>query len=66
MDWKTTRDAAEEWDLTMRRVQVLCETDKVKGAVRFGRVWMIPKNAPKPSDGRAGNGRRKENKNERT
>ena len=36
----------------LRWVQKLCEEDRIKGAVRFSRVWMIPKEAEKPVDGR--------------
>lgn len=52
MEYITVREAAEKWDITERWVQKLCEENRVKGAVRFSRVWMIPKNAEKPSDGR--------------
>ena len=52
MDWMTTKDAAEQWDITMRRVQALCENNKVKGAVLLGRMWLIPIGTPKPIDGR--------------
>ena len=48
----TTMEAAEQWGITMRRVQVLCENGKVKGAVRMGRTWIIPRGTPKPIDGR--------------
>lgn len=48
----TTNEAAELWGITMRRVQVLCENGQVKGAVRMGRTWIIPKGTPKPLDGR--------------
>ncbi|MCL2153003.1 MAG: exonuclease domain-containing protein [Oscillospiraceae bacterium] len=39
----TTNEAAELWGITTRRVQVLCESGKVVGAVRMGRTWIIPK-----------------------
>lgn len=49
----TVREAAAKWDVTIRWVQKLCEEDRVKGSVRFSRVWMIPKGADKPVDGRS-------------
>ena len=52
MDWMTTQEAAEQWGLTMRRVQALCEANKVDGAVLLSRIWVIPKGTPKPIDGR--------------
>ena len=48
----TTTEAAELWGISMRRVQILCDNGKVKGAVRMGRTWIIPKGTSKPIDGR--------------
>lgn len=55
MDYMTVREASEKWNVTMRWVQKLCEEDRIKGAVRFSRVWMIPKDAEKPADSRRKN-----------
>lgn len=52
MDYMTVREAAEKWNITERWVQKLCEEDRIKGTMRFSRVWMIPKDAAKPTDGR--------------
>jgi hypothetical protein len=52
MDWITTKQAAEEWGITVRRVQALCENGKVKGATKLGDMWVIPVGARKPIDGR--------------
>ncbi|MDD3393397.1 MAG: helix-turn-helix domain-containing protein [Anaerotignum sp.] len=52
MDYMTAKEAAEKWEITPRRVQVLCAQDKIPGAVRFGVTWAIPKDAAKPKDGR--------------
>jgi len=51
-DWITPREAAEKWGITERRVQVLCANGKVKGVVRLKGGWLMPKDAPKPTDGR--------------
>ena len=48
----TTKEAAAQWGITTRRVQVLCEVGKVVGAVRMGRTWIIPRGTQKPIDGR--------------
>lgn len=45
-------EAAVKWGVTPRRVQALCASGKIKGAVRLGRDWMIPKETPRPVDGR--------------
>jgi len=51
-DYMTIADAAESWRLSVRQVQHLCRLGSVSGAVRFGRAWMIPKDAEKPLDRR--------------
>ena len=48
----TASEAAELWGISTRRVQILCDKGKVKGAVRMGRTWIIPRGTPKPIDGR--------------
>lgn len=52
MDLITVKAAAEKWGVTPRRVQILCSQGKIKGAVRFGRAWMIPCRAVLPSSAR--------------
>ena len=52
MEYLTTTEAAEKWNITRRRVNVLCGEGRVKGAIRKGRIWLIPKNSDKPTDGR--------------
>lgn len=50
MDYLTAKQAAEKWNISPRRVQVLCEQGQIKGAVRLGWAWAIPKDAEKPAD----------------
>ncbi|OJU08995.1 MAG: transposase [Clostridiales bacterium 43-6] len=52
MKYMTSKEAAEKWVITPRRVQVLCAQGKIPGTVRFGVTWAIPKDAVKPMDGR--------------
>lgn len=51
-EYMTVQEAAKQWELSERRVQKLCETDRIEGVVRLSRVWLIPKDASKPIDGR--------------
>ena len=51
-DYMTIAEASERWGISQRQVQHLCTLGSVEGAVKFGRAWMIPKNANKPVDGR--------------
>lgn len=51
-DYMTVQEAAKKWKLSERRVQKLCEGNRINGVVRLSRVWLIPKNAAKPADKR--------------
>ncbi|MCL2321027.1 MAG: putative DNA binding domain-containing protein [Oscillospiraceae bacterium] len=52
MDFMTTKEAAELWGITIRRVQNLCDNGQIKDAAKLGDIWIIPKDAQKPVDGR--------------
>ncbi len=52
-DYIKLKEAAQKWGVSERRVQALCGKNKIDGAVRMGRDWMIPRNAEKPIDGRS-------------
>jgi len=52
MQYITAAQAAEKWDLTVRRIQDLCRSQQIHGAVRWGRDWMIPADAHRPADRR--------------
>jgi type I restriction-modification system DNA methylase subunit len=45
-------DAATKFNISKRRVQLLCEQGRISGANMVGGVWLIPETAPKPVDGR--------------
>lgn len=49
MEYITVREAAEKWQVSHRRVQVLCSQGRIKGAYRFGKSWMIPVTAVLPN-----------------
>ena len=61
MEYLKICEAAKNWGLSERGVQALCARGKIEGAVRFGRSWMIPKDASTPSDGRTKSGKIREN-----
>jgi AraC-like DNA-binding protein len=52
MEYMTVKEAAEQWGVSVRRVQYLCVHEMIPGAVRFGNLWSIPKDADRPRDGR--------------
>ena len=48
----TVKEAAKLWDISERRVMILCKEGKIDGATKKGRSWVIPANAQKPADAR--------------
>ena len=52
MNYIKVSQAAEKWGLSARRVRILCQENKIDGVIRKGNLYMIPKNAQKPADGR--------------
>lgn len=48
----TVKEAAKLWDISERRVMILCKEGKIDGATKKGRYWVIPANAQKPADAR--------------
>lgn len=48
----TASQAAKRWNISQRRVQVLCSKGRIKGVFKLGDAWAIPENAEKPIDGR--------------
>lgn len=52
MDYISVKESAEKWGISVRRVQILCEENRIDGVLRMGRMWLIPKIATKPIDKR--------------
>lgn len=46
----TVQEAAEKWGITSRQVQILCKSNRIAGAARMSRIWIIPENAEKPTN----------------
>ena len=52
MDYMTLKEAGEKWGVTPRWINYYCSAGRIPGAVKMGTVWLIPKSAQKPKDGR--------------
>lgn len=48
----SVQQASDKWKISKRRIQKLCEENRIEGAVRFGHAWAIPKDTQKPADAR--------------
>lgn len=47
-------EAAERWNVSQRRIQILCNENRIKGAIKQSGVWLIPYGAKKPERIKAG------------
>ena len=52
MEYIKLAQAAEKWGISARRARILCAEGKIPGAIRKGKLYMVPENAQKPRDGR--------------
>lgn len=48
----SAKEAAEKWNISQRRVSILCSENRIHGAMMVGNMWIIPANAAKPIDKR--------------
>jgi len=54
MEFYTTKEIAEKWNVSSRRVTTLCNEGRVDGAVLKGNVWLIPSDTQKPVEHKRG------------
>ena len=52
MGYITAGQAAKKWEISQRRVQILCAENRIEGTFKLGEAWAIPENAEKPDDNR--------------
>lgn len=52
MKYMSVTEASIKWQISDRRIRVLCSEGRIEGAVKFGRNWSIPYDAVKPTDAR--------------
>jgi len=48
----SAKEAAEKWEISQRRVAILCSENRIDGAMMVGNMWIIPSTAEKPIDKR--------------
>lgn len=51
-EYKSIKEIADEWGVSVRRVQILCTSGRIPGALKVGRSWMIPASIKRPTDKR--------------
>ncbi|WP_417340834.1 helix-turn-helix domain-containing protein [Evtepia gabavorous] len=52
MEYMSCPEAAMKWGISERRVQRLCEDNRIPGVSKLGNMWLIPRNVDKPKDRR--------------
>lgn len=52
LSYMSAKEAAEKWNISQRRVSVLCSEQRIEGAMMVGNMWIIPSTAEKPIDKR--------------
>ncbi|HZK27231.1 MAG TPA: DNA-binding protein [Thermoclostridium sp.] len=52
MEYMTLKEASGKWGITPRMINYYCTNGRISGAVKMASVWLIPKDAEKPSDKR--------------
>lgn len=57
MKYVTTTEIGKLWNLSARRVGILCAEGRIPGVQKAGNTWLIPENAVKPGDARIKSGR---------
>ncbi len=52
MEYFTSVEMADKWNISSRRISLLCSEGRVDGAIKKGKTWLIPSNNKKPADAR--------------
>lgn len=52
MEYLTTVEMSKKWNISSRRIGVLCTERRIDGAIKKGKMWLIPADAEKPTDAR--------------
>lgn len=52
MDYLSIQEFSNKWNISKRRIQVLCKEGRIEGAKMIGNMWVIPAGAKRPDDAR--------------
>lgn len=52
IDYMTVKEAGGKWGIGSRMVTLYCVAGRIEGAEKVGNLWLLPKCAQKPEDGR--------------
>jgi hypothetical protein len=57
VDYLSVKEMSNKWEISTRRIQTLCNQNRIKGAKKIGYMWVIPEDAKKPNDARIKSGK---------
>ena len=52
MEYKSVHEMSNKWNIKERKLTALCREERIAGARKIGKEWMIPSDALKPLDKR--------------
>ncbi|MDO4274192.1 MAG: MerR family transcriptional regulator [Eubacteriales bacterium] len=52
MEYLTSNEMAQKWNVSSRMVAYYCKANKIEGALKKGKTWLLPAHAEKPHDHR--------------
>lgn len=52
MEYLTTTEMSKLWNLSSRRIGVLCTEGRIDGVIKKGKMWLLPADATRPADAR--------------
>jgi hypothetical protein len=57
MSFMSSKQAGKLWNISARRVAVLCKEGRIPGAQLVGKSWVVPEGTHKPVDARIKSGK---------
>lgn len=57
MDYISIKQLSKKWEISTRRIQILCRDGRISGAMRIASTWAVPADAVKPKDERITSGK---------
>ena len=55
MEYLSVQDISNKWNISKRRIQILCREGRIDGAKMIGNMWVVPEDAVRPTDARTKN-----------
>ena len=57
MKYLSVTEIDERWGISTRRIQILCNEDRILSAIRIGHTWAIHDDEPKPANAQIKSGK---------